>query len=143
MDFQGLSALILSLVGVGGLVSSWVLNKRGTRNQETQQVVANRLSERAQTFDEMESLNERLTADNARKDAEIDRLHRQGNERDQISEKRLRWQADRCRTQLEGSATVIQLLQGIVLSENAKQDATEALEDVRDHIEHDHPGTET
>ena len=131
MDLQSVSSLILALVGVGGLGTSFVLNKRGAAAQEKQQEKANRLAERVQSFDELESLNDRLGAD-------IERLRAQLREVEEASDRRQRAQAQRCRTQLEDMVTTINALRGVILSEVMKASAVEATAHVAEHLALDH-----
>lgn len=139
-DWQGWSQFILALVGVGGLVSAHILNKRGTKAQAAQQVAANQLASRAQGFDEMESIVERLTTEATRIE--------QARERDRAEvirvrgeyDKALESQARRCRTTLDHFVLAFTTLQGVVVSETAKREAEKAQVEVEQHLAEDHPG---
>jgi len=124
-DWGGWSQFILALVGVGGLVSAHLLNKRGTQQQAVQQRAANDLAGRAQGFDEMKELVETYRA-------EIVRIE-QGRDREQAA------QARRCRSTLDHFVLAFTTLQGQVVSEAAKQAAEAAHVDVEMHLSEDHP----
>lgn len=131
MDLQGWSSLILSLVGVGGLATSYRLSKRGAKAQEEQDQKAGRLAERVQAFDELESLNGRLND-------EIERLRKVASETEAAGQRRIEWQAQRCRHRLEELIATVTTLQGVVLSEVAKVSAGESAASATAHIESDH-----
>ena len=124
-DWGGWSQFILAVVGLLSLISAHYLNKRGQVNERQQQNAANELAERAQGFDEMEKLVERLTA-------EIARLE---NSRDREAAA----QARRCRTTLDHFVLAFTTLQGQVVSEQARQAAESAHVEVEQHLAEDHP----
>lgn len=134
MDWDGVSTFILALVGVGGLVSGWFLNRRGQRTQEYQADAAAKLSERAQAFDEVERLNDDLREEN-------ERLRKVIAETEATGERRLGAQAQRCRNRLDDMTAALAALRSVVLSEVVQASADDALEAAVDHVATDHPDT--
>ena len=51
MDVGEVTALIVAATGVLGAATAYTLGKRGQRNDEKQQVAANKLQERIAAFD--------------------------------------------------------------------------------------------
>lgn len=125
LDWTGWSQFILAIVAVGGAVGAHVLNRRGQVTQGAQQHAANELATRAQGFDEMESLVERLNHEIARLEARADR--------------EAQAQARRCRTTLDHFVLAFTTLQGQVVSEAARQAAEKAQIEVEVHLAEDHP----
>lgn len=139
MDWQGWSQFVLALVGVGGLISAHMLNKRGAKTQAAQQAAANNLASRAQGFDEMESIVERLTAEAARTE--------QARERERAEVVRVRAEYDaaleslarRCRSTLDHFVLAFTSLQGVVVSEAARRESEKTQVEVEQHLAEDHP----
>lgn len=132
MDWDGISGLILALVGVGGLVSGWFLNRRGQRTQEYQADAAAKIAERTQAFAEVEALNDDLKEEN-------DRLRRVITEAEVTGERRLSAQAQRCRNRLDDMTAALAALRSVVLSEVVQASADDALEAAVEHVATDHP----
>lgn len=132
MDLQGWSSLILALVGVGGLVTSTLLSRQGTRRQEIQEHAAGKLNERIQAFQELERLNDNLREEN-------ERLRGLLGEAEQVGNHRLAIQAGRCRDRLEDLIAVVAGLRGVVLSEIARASADTATDTAQTHLRSDHP----
>ena len=125
LDWQGWSQFILALVAVVGGYGAHRLNKRGQVTQAAQQTAANDLATRAQGFDEMEALVDRLNHEIARLEAKADR--------------EAQAQARRCRTTLDHFVMAFTTLQGQVVSEAARQAAEKAHIEVEVHMAEDHP----
>lgn len=125
-DLPGWSQFILAIVALGGAVGAHRLNKRGQVTQTAQQKAANELATRAQGFDEMEALVERLTN-------EIDRLEAR-------ADREMAAQARRCRSTLDHFVLAFTTLQGQVVSEAAKQAAEAAHMEIEQHLSEDHGG---
>lgn len=124
-DLPGWSQLILAVVALGGAVGAHRLNRRGQVTQTAQQQAANTLATRAQGFDEMEALVDRLNH-------EIGRLEAK-------SERELAAQARRCRSTLDHFVLAFTTLQGQVVSESARQAAESAHVETEQHLAEDHP----
>ena len=118
IDLTGWSQFILALVAVGGGIGAHRLNRRGQETQAKQQVAANNLAQRAQGFDEMESVVEWQAK-------EIERLEARG-------EREAQAQARRCRTALDHFTISFVTLVGQVSAEQAKREAEV-------HVAEDHP----
>jgi len=127
-----MTALIIAVSGVLGSYAAWRLGQRGQKNDEKQQAAATNLQERIAAFDELESLNDRLTAENQR-------FRELVNEAEARGDMRLAAQGRRCRERLEEMTTAISTLQSVVLSEVARASAQDASEKARDHLRVDHP----
>lgn len=125
LDWQGWSQFILALVAVVGGIGAHRLNKRGQVTQTQQQTAANDLAERAQGFDEMEALVDRLNHEIARLETKADR--------------EAQVQARRCRATLDHFVLAFTTLQGQVVSEAARQAAEKAQIEVEVHLAEDHP----
>jgi TolA-binding protein len=121
----GWSQFILALVAVGGAIGAHRLNRRGQVTQTAQQKAANELATRAQGFDEMEALVDRLNHEISRMEGRADR--------------ELAAQARRCRSTLDHFVLAFTTLQGQVVSEAAKQAAEAAHIEVEQHLSEDHP----
>lgn len=132
MSVEQLTALIIALSGIGGTYVAWRLGQRGQRNDEKQQAAATNLQERIAAFDELESLNDRLTTENKRLRELVDEAEARGD-------MRLAAQGRRCRERIEEMTTAISTLQSVVLSEVARASAEDAVERARDHTRTDHP----
>ena len=125
IDLPGWSQFILALVAVGGGIGAHRLNRRGQETQAKQQVAANNLAQRAQGFDEMESVVEWQAK-------EIERLEARG-------EREAQAQARRCRTALDHFTISFVTLVGQVSAEQAKREAERALREAEVHVAEDHP----
>jgi chromosome condensin MukBEF ATPase and DNA-binding subunit MukB len=125
LDWQGWSSFILAITGLLGIVSTHLLNRRGKRVQAQQQEAAEDLAERAQGFDEMKELVDRLNH-------EIERIEARADREAQA-------QARRCRTSLDHFMVAFITLIGQVGSEQAKQAAEKAITEVEVHLAEDHP----
>lgn len=125
LDWQGWSQFILALVAVIGGYGAHKLNKRGQVTQSAQQVAANELATRAQGFEEMEALVDRLNHEIARLEAKADR--------------EAQVQARRCRSTLDHFVLAFTTLQGQVVAEEAKRAAEKAQVEVEVHLAEDHP----
>ena len=66
MDVGTVTALVVAGTGAVGAYTSYRLGKRGQENDKKQQAAAQTLQERIAAFDELESLNDRLEAENKR-----------------------------------------------------------------------------
>lgn len=139
MDFAIVSPMIVAVTGAGAAYASYRLGKRGQKNDEKQQEAANRLQKRITAFDELESLNARLTEENTRLIAEVARLRPLENEAEARGDMRLARQASRCREQLEQVTTALATLQSVVVSEIANASAQHAIDLAEQHIAADHP----
>lgn len=131
IDLPAWSQFILAIVAVGGAVGAHRLNRRGQITQTAQQRAANELATRAQGFEEMEALVDRLNHEITRIEARSD-LESQA-------------QARRCRSTLDHFILAFTTLQGQVVSESAKQAAEAAHVEVEQHLSEDHhrPGDPT
>ena len=125
VDLPGWSQVILALVAVVGGYGAHRLNQRGQVTQARQQQAANELAMRAQGFDEMESLVDRLRAEIARVEARSDR--------ESIA------QAARCRASLSHFVDAFTILQRQVVDETAQRVAIIAQERPERHVAEDHP----
>jgi len=123
-DLPAWSQFILALTALGGAYGAHRLNKRGQVTQTAQQAAANLLATRAQGFEEMEALVERLNHEITRLEAKADR--------DQQA------QARRCRTTLDHFMLAFTTLQGQVVSEAARQAAEREHMTVEQHLAEDH-----
>lgn len=133
MSVEQLTALIIALSGVLGTYVAWRLGQRGQHNDEKQQAAATNLQERVAAFDELESLNDRLTSENGR-------LRELVSEAESRGDIRLAAQGRRCRERIEEMTTAIATLQSVVLSEVARESARDATDSAREHLRSDHPG---
>ena len=95
--------------------------------------------ERATAFDELESLNDRLTKDIERLQTENTSLRALVLEAESRGELRLARQANRCREQLEQVTTALATLQSVVVSEIASASAQHAIDLTEQHRRSDHP----
>lgn len=134
MNVGDITAGVIAVSGVVGTFTAYHLSKRGQRNDERQQAAATKLQERITSFDELESLNDRLTTENAR----LRDLYAEAETRGDV---RLASQAQRCRAALEQSMEAMASLQSVVLSEIAKASADDVRTQVSRHLEQDHPET--
>lgn len=125
LDWTGWSSFILAITGLLGIGSTHFLGKRSKRVESEQQKAANELADRAQGFDEMEALVDRLNHEIARIEARNDR--------------EAQVQARRCRSALDHFMLAFTTLQGQVVSEVAKRAAEKALMDAEVHMAEDHP----
>lgn len=124
-DLPGWSQLILAVVALGGAIGAHRLNRRGQVTQTAQQQAANDLAQRAQGFDEMEALVDRLNHEISRLEGRADR--------------ELTAQARRCRSTLDHFVLAFTTLQGQVVSEAARQAAESAHVEIEQHLAEDHP----
>jgi hypothetical protein len=131
MDLSDVTASAIAVTGLLGAASAYVLGKRGQKNDEKQQEAATKLQKRITAFDELESLNDRLSTENAR-------LRDLYSEAETRGDARMAVQAKRCREQLQKSMDAMSTLQSVVLSEIAKASAEDAIERGRQHILEDH-----
>ena len=131
IDLPAWSQFILAIVAVGGAVGAHRLNRRGQITQTAQQKAANELATRAQGFEEMEALVDRLNH-------EITRIEARADIESQA-------QARRCRSTLDHFVLAFTTLQGQVVSESAKQAAEAAHMEAEQHLSEDHhrPGDPT
>lgn len=125
IDLPAWSQFILAIVAVGGAVGAHRLNRRGQITQTAQQKAANELATRAQGFEEMEALVDRLNH-------EITRIEARADIESQA-------QARRCRSTLDHFILAFTTLQGQVVSESAKQAAEAAHVATEQHLVEDHP----
>lgn len=131
MDIGGITAVIVAATGLIGAITAYLLGKRGQRNDERQQSAKTRLEERIASFDEMESLNDRLAVENTR-------LRELLAEAEARGDLRLARQARQCSERLEEIMTSLSALSTVVMSEVLKASTDEAIERARQHIA-DHP----
>lgn len=139
MNLSEITALVIAGSGVAGTYTAYRLGKRGQHNDEKQQEAATRLQKRITAFDELESLNARLTEENARLIAEVARLRPLEDEATARGDLRLARQATRCREQLQQVTTALATLQSVVVSEIANASAQHAIDLAEQHIADDHP----
>lgn len=135
MSVEQLTALIIAASGVLGTYVAWRLGQRGQHNDEKQQAAATSLQERIAAFDELESLNDRLTTENKRLRELVDEAEARGD-------MRLAAQGRRCRERIEEMTTAIATLQSVVLSEVATASAQHAIDRGTEHIATEHPPAE-
>lgn len=135
MDAGTITALIIAATGAFGAVTAYLLGKRGQRNDELQQEAAGKIQKRITAFDELESLNDRLTTENTR-------LRDLYTEAETRGDARLATQARRCRTVLDETVAALAVLQSIVLSEVAGESAKDATTRAEKHVRDDHPEDE-
>lgn len=129
---EQITSFIIALSGILGSWGAWRLSQRGQRNDEKQQAAATNLQERIAAFDELESLNDRLTTENKR-------LRELATEAETRGDLRLAQQAGRCRDRLAEMTTALATLQSVVLSEVARESAKDAADRGAQHIATDHP----
>lgn len=143
VDLGQIASIILALVAVVGAITSWLLGRRGQANAEREQAAKNRIEERVVAYNELESINDRLTKDVERLTKENDRLRGLADEALAAGDARLSRQAHRCREQLEQLIATVSLLQGVVVQEMARGQAGDAIEAAVRHVAADHPGEES
>lgn len=132
MDVSDVTALIIGVSGVVGTVTAYLLSKRGQRNDEKQQEAASKIQRRVTAFDELESLNDRLSKEN-------ERLRDLYSEAETRGDVRLAQQARRCRAALDDAVAGLTTLQAVVLSEIATVSAGDAITRAEKHMADDHP----
>lgn len=132
MNISEVTALVIAASGVGGTYTAYRLGQRGQHNDEKQQAAATRLQERISAFDELESLNDRLSK-------EVDRLRELLGEAETRGDLRLSQQTSRCRERIEELTTAVATLQSVVLSEVASAAAAESVQRAERHVATDHP----
>lgn len=125
LDVGQVSALILALTGAASAYGAHRLNQRGKLEQAVQQTAANKLADRAQGFEEMETVVEWQAK-------EITRLEARA-ERESLA------QARRCRTALDHFTQSYITLMGQVANEGAKRNAERGLMESEVHLAEDHP----
>lgn len=131
MDVSDVTAIIIALAGVAGTVTAYLLSKRGQHNDEKQQEAATKIQKRITAFDELESLNDRLSNENSR-------LRDLATEAETRGDARLAQQARRCRGTLDETVAALASLQAVVLSEIATASAGDAIERAEKHMRDDH-----
>ena len=132
MDVGTITAIIIAITGLLGWFTSYVLGKRGQRNDEKQQDAKTRLEERIAAFDELESLNDRLTTENAR-------LRTLLTETEATGDLRLARQARRCREQLDEVTAALSTLKAVVHDEITRAASDDAIARTSRHVDDDHP----
>lgn len=132
MDISDATALVIATSALVGTYTAHLLGKRGQKHDEKQQVAASKLQTRISAFDELESLNDRLTTENAR----LRDLYAEAETRGDV---RYVAQARRCRVALEQSIEALASLQQVVLDEIATASALDAQERIARHLTQDHP----
>lgn len=132
MTVGEITAVIIAVSGVMGLILSHKLGIIGQKNDAKQQAAATKLQERIAAFDELESLNDRLNA-------EIGRLRDLVNEAEARGDVRLAAQGRRCRDRIEELTTAVSTLQSVVLSEVARASASDIARRADEHLSTDHP----
>ena len=133
------TSLVVAVTGAVGMYLAHTLGKRGQRHDERQQEAKTELEKRIASFDELESINDRLEAENDRLHEDNDRLRNLISEAEATGNVRLAQQAARCRSRLDDLIAAMSVLQGVVVSEVAKTQAGDAIEDAVRHIADDHP----
>lgn len=131
MTVAELSGLILALVAVAGSITGYVLSKRGQNKEERQQAAANELATRAQGFTEMEGIVTRLREEVTDLREENDRIEARGD-------KRLTDQKARCSAVIESLSTAVTTLQGVVVSEVAREAAQITTDAAVRHVDRNH-----
>lgn len=139
MDVGDATAAVIALATAGATYSAWRLGQRGQKQDEKQQTAATRLQERIAAFDELESINDRLGAENARLTGEVDRLRGLIAEAEATGNMRLAQQAHRCRERLDELVASMASLQAVVVSEVARTAAQDAGDRAAEHVRVDHP----
>lgn len=139
MTLGDVTALVIAASGIGGTYTAYRLGKRGQHNDEMQQEAATKLQKRITAFDELESLNDRLTKDIERLQLENTNLRALILEAESRGDLRLARQANRCREQLDQLGTALATLQSVVVSEIASASAQHAIDLTEQHLSDDHP----
>lgn len=139
MDLGQVTSVVVAVTGLVGAGTAYRLGKRGQRNDEQQQSAKAKLEERIAAFDELESINDRLEKENARLRGESEALRSLIGEAETRGDLRLAQQAARCRDRLDDLIKTVSILQGVVVSEMAKSEAGQAIEDAMRHVAADHP----
>ena len=142
MKIADITALIIALSGIIGSLVAWQLGKRGQKNDEDQQAAANRLQKRIAAFDELESLNDRLTTENARLRDENKELRELEHEAETRGDIRLAAQARRCRQRIDETVAALVTLQAVVVSEVARSSAQHDIDLAAQHVVDEHPDVE-
>ena len=142
MDAGDITAVVIAATGLAGVWLSHRLGLLGQRKDAEQQKAAHRLAERVEYFDELESINDRLTAENTRLRAEVESLRTLISEAEARGDIRLAQQATRCRERLDDLIATVSTLQGVVVAEMAKTQAGDAIEKAMRHVAADHPEDE-
>ena len=139
MDVSDLTSFIIAGAGILGTYVSWRLGQRGQKNDERQQSAATSLQKRITAFDELESLNDRLSAEIVRLNTEVARLQGLIAEAETRGDIRLAKQASRCRERLEDMSATMVVMQSVVLSEVTRTAAQNQLDLTAQHIADEHP----
>lgn len=126
------TGLFLGLLTVSVTMLGIVLSRRGQKEQARQQVAANELAERAERFDELNTLVGTLSA-------EVTRLQTQIREMEQGNHNALRAQATRCRETVDHLVDTVTTLQTVVQDEVTRAAAWGVVREAQDHLERDHP----
>lgn len=120
--------LILGLIGSALTFLAYRLNRRGQAEENRQRTIARKMDQKAQAFEQLESLNLRLAEENARLRTELGR-------QEQAEDKAVHRQANLCRAQLEAVLGAMATLQNVVVSEVATVSAQRSIETALEHIE--------
>ena len=139
MDGGSITAAIIAATGAAGVWLSHRLGLLGQRKDAQQQEAAHRLAERIEYFDELESINERLSAENTRLRADVESARGLIAEAEATGNVRLSQQAARCRARLDDLISTVSMLQGVVVAEMARSQAGDAIESAVRHQAADHP----
>lgn len=139
MSVGELTALIIAITGVVALILSHRLGILGQKKDVQQQAAATKLQERIAAFDEMESINDRLTTALTNADVENTRLRALIDEAETRGDLRLAAQGRRCAHRLSEMSAALVTLQTVVLSEVARSSAQNTADLASQHIVEDHP----
>lgn len=142
MNIGELTALIIAITGCAGLYLSHRLGILGQKKDAQQQAAATKLQERIAAFDELESINDRLTKALESADTENRRLRELVTEAEVRGDLRLAAQGRRCGQRLEEMSAALVTLQSVVLSEVAKASARHEVDLASQHVATDHPKTD-
>lgn len=142
-DLGTLTGLIVAASGVLGILLAHRLGLLGQKRDVEQQQAANKIAERIAAFDELESLNDRLTTENARLREENREWRSLEAEADARGDVRLAQQARRCRERLDSTVAALATLQAVVVSEVARSSAQNAIDVAELHLSTEHPADET
>lgn len=139
MSTGELTGLIVALTGVAALLFSHRLGILGQKKDAQQQAAATKLQERIAAFDELESINDRLTTALANADVENARLRALIDEAETRGDLRLAAQGRRCAHRLSEMSAALVTLQSVVLSEVHRSSAQHEIDLAGQHVAVDHP----
>lgn len=136
------ASLIVATTGLIGLFLAHRLGLLGQKKDAQQQAAATKLQERIASFDELESLNDRLGIENTRLRAEADHLRTLIVEAESRGDMRLAAQGRRCRETLDRTLAAMVSLQSVVVAEMSRASTDETVRKAREHLASEHPDDE-